>query len=88
MLRAKQVSKLFSKALTKLGFDKGKYTMYGFRHTLISSIFNQILKKENDFEKAVSETMKITQHNSRKSFFSYAKSINLLAPKDYYDHLR
>ncbi|HET8839131.1 MAG TPA: site-specific integrase [Flavobacteriaceae bacterium] len=88
MNRAKQISKRFSTVRDKLGFEKRKYTMYGFRHTIISRIFNKKLKETGNFEKTVSETMAITQHSTRKSFFSYAKSINLLAPEDYSEYLK
>lgn len=60
-----------------------EFTMFGFRPTIISFMFNRLLKETNSLEKALEETQKITEHRTRESLLKYLREINALKREDY-----
>jgi len=67
----------------KLGSD---YTMYSFRHTFITKLYNELVKQYALFE-AKSRLMLITGHSSMSSFEKYLRDIDAVLPEDYSKYL-
>jgi len=67
----------------KLGLD---YTMYSFRHTFITKLYNELIKQYAPFE-AKSHLMLITGHSSMSSLEKYLRDIDAALPDDYSKYL-
>lgn len=85
--RREVYTKRFNRYVKKPFNLSREYTMYGFRHTLISEVFNKILAETGNFETALQETQKITEHRSRQALMKYLRSINAVKREDYSKYL-
>ena len=75
------------KRVIKDHFDYGvEYTMYSFRHTLITRLYNNFLKELTPFE-AKSKLMLITGHNTMTALDKYLRDIDAVLPEDYSKYL-
>lgn len=59
-----------------------KHTLYGFRHTYITQIYQELRKTKTPFE-TKSELMLITGHKNMKSLEAYLRTIDAELPSDY-----
>lgn len=79
-------SKRFKKVIKdhfKLGAD---YTMYSFRHTFITKLYNGLVQEMTPFE-AKSRLMLITGHSSMTALEKYLRDIDAVLPDDYSSYL-
>jgi integrase len=65
---------------------KEDYTMYSFRHTFITKLYNELLKELTPFE-AKSKLMLITGHNTMTALDKYLRDIDAVLPEDYSKYL-
>ena len=62
-----------------LGID---YGLYSFRHTFITKLYNEFVKKSTPFE-AKSKLMLITGHTTMSALEKYLREIDAILPDDY-----
>jgi len=62
------------------------HTMYSFRHTFITKLYNELCKKYAPFE-TKSRLMLITGHTSMSSLEKYLRDIDAALPEDYSEYL-
>jgi integrase len=67
----------------KLGKD---YSMYSFRHTFITRLYNEMIKNATPFE-VKSRLMLITGHSTMQALEKYLRDIDASLPEDYSDLL-
>jgi integrase len=80
-------SKRFKRVVKKhfnLGTD---YTMYSFRHTFITKLYNEFAKQMTPFE-AKSKLMLITGHTTMTALEKYLRDIDAVLPDDYSKYLK
>ena len=80
-------SKRFKKVIKdhfNLGTD---YTMYSFRHTFITKLYNEFAKQMTPFE-AKSKLMLITGHSTMTALDKYLRDIDAVLPDDYSKYLK
>lgn len=71
----------------KIPFNLDKnYTMYGFKHTYITKIYNSLLINSTPFQ-AKSELMLITGHATMNALEKYLRDIDAVLPQDYSQHI-
>jgi len=67
-----------------LGID---YGLYSFRHTFITKLYNEFVKKSTPFE-AKSKLMLITGHTTMSALEKYLREIDAILPDDYSDLIK
>lgn len=76
------------KNVVKIPFKLDKnYTMYSFKHTYITKIYNSLLIDSTPFE-AKSKLMLITGHSTMKALDMYLRDIDAVLPDDYSKHIK
>lgn len=80
--KRKYFSEKFKDMRTALGYDED-YTLYGFRHTMISDIYKNLILSGMNQQEAIVKTMSITGHSSQDALKKYLRSIGALLPKKY-----
>jgi len=79
-------TKRFSKLVKKeLGLELD-HTLYSFRHTFITKVYRELVKKSSPFE-AKSKLMQITGHSSMSALEKYLREVDAELPEDYSDML-
>ncbi|MBY0485950.1 MAG: phage integrase N-terminal SAM-like domain-containing protein [Flavobacteriaceae bacterium] len=63
------------------------YTMYGFKHTYITKIYNSLLENTTPHQ-AKSELMLITGHATMSALEKYLRDIDAVLPEDYSKHIQ
>lgn len=79
--RRDYMTKQFLKVKKALNLSKD-YTIYSFRHTLITKLYRELRKQYSPFE-AKSRLMLITGHASMKSLEQYLRDIDAELPEDW-----
>ena len=82
-------TKRFSKLVkVKLGLGlELDHTLYSFRHTFITKLYRELVKKSSPFE-AKSKLMQITGHFSMEALEKYLREVDAELPEDYSDLLK
>lgn len=75
-------SSKFRKVKEALGLGED-YTLYSFRHTAATNLYNHLLSKGNSEEAALMKLMQITRHTSKEGLKNYLREIGANLPKDY-----
>jgi len=79
-------TKRFGKLVKKeLGLDLDQ-TLYSFRHTFITKIYRELVKKYSPFE-AKSRLLQITGHSSMSALEKYLREVDAELPEDYSEML-
>jgi len=79
-------SRRFKKVVKDYFKLEADYTMYSFRHTFITKMYNELTKQYAPFE-AKSRLMLITGHASMSSLEKYLRDIDATLPDDYSKYL-
>ena len=69
--------------LIKKEFDLDRdYTLYSFRHTFVTKLFNEFIKTMTPFQ-AKSKLMMITDHTTMVALEKYLRNLDAHLPEDY-----